>query len=341
MNIDLLSMLWYSVFIVAIIGYAALDGFDLGVGILHPFVKNDYEKRVFINSIGPVWDGNAVWLIIILGSLLAGFPYAYATLLSAYYTPVMFFIAGLILRAVAIEFRSKHKSKKWRASWDGLFSLASFVIAFGAGIFIGNLIEGIALDDQQVYKGDFFDFFTPYSLLVGITTVACFAMHGCIFLIMKTERELHDKLRGWVKRLIIFFIISYAITTFATLIWQPHMLTKIQQKPYLFIFVLLSLLAIANIPREIHKGNDGRAFLSSGASIAFLIVLYGIGMFPTIVRSSLNESYSLTVFNSDSSELTLAILLCIVAVGVPLVILYGFIIARVFRGKVKIDEHSY
>jgi cytochrome d ubiquinol oxidase subunit II len=341
MNIDLLSLLWYSVFIIAIIGYATLDGFDLGVGILHPFVKSDYEKRVFINAIGPVWDGNAVWLVVILGALLAGFPYAYATLLSAYYTPVMVFIAGLILRAVAIEFRSKQASKMWRNSWDWLFAIASFTIAFGAGVFIGNLVEGIALDDQQVYRGDFFDFFTPYSLIVGITTVACFAMHGCIFLIMKTERELHQKLRNWVRPLIIFFIISYAITTFATLIWQPHMLTKIQEKPYLFIFVLLSLLAIANIPREIHKGNDGRAFLSSAVSIAFLIVLYGIGMFPTLVRSSLGEANSLTVFNSDSSELTLTILLCIVAIGIPLVILYGFIIARVFRGKVRIDDHSY
>ena len=341
MSIELLSILWYSVFIVAIIGYAALDGFDLGVGILHPFVKTDYEKRVFINAIGPVWDGNAVWLIVILGSLLAGFPYAYATLLSSYYTPVMVFISGLILRAVAIEFRSKQKSKIWRACWDWLFSIASFIIAFGAGIFIGNLIEGIAIDDQQIYKGDFFDFFTPYSLLVGATTVACFAMHGCIFLIMKTDRELHEKLRTWVKPLIITFIILYAVTTFATLIWQSHMLTKIKDKPYLFICVLLSLLAIANIPREIHKGNDGRAFLSSAASIAFLIVLYGIGMFPTLVRSSINDANSLTIFNSDSSSMTLTILLCIVAVGIPLVILYGFIIAKVFRGKVKIDDHSY
>ena len=158
---------------------------------------------------------------------------------------------------------------------------------------------------------------------------------------MKTDRELHEKLRTWVKPLIITFIILYAVTTFATLIWQSHMLTKIKDKPYLFICVLLSLLAIANIPREIHKGNDGRAFLSSAASIAFLIVLYGIGMFPTLVRSSINDANSLTIFNSDSSSMTLTILLCIVAVGIPLVILYGFIIAKVFRGKVKIDDHSY
>jgi cytochrome d ubiquinol oxidase subunit II len=337
-----LGTLWYCVFILAIIGYAALDGFDLGVGVLHPFVRSDYERRVFLNAIGPVWDGNAVWLIVILGALLAGFPFAYATLLSAYYTPVMIFIAGLILRAVAIEFRSKHKSSVWRGGWDYLFFLASLIIAFGAGLLIGNFIEGIDINESQIYVGTFKDFFTPYSILMGITSVICFAMHGCIFLLMKTESELHDKLRSWVRPLIITFILSYAIITFATLIWQPHMMDVIKVKPYLFIFPILSLLSVANIPREIHKGNDGFAFLSSAFSIAFLIVLYGLGMFPTIVRSRIDPmNFSLTVANSQASETTLMILLGIVSIGVPLVIVYGFIIARVFRGKVKIDNHSY
>lgn len=337
-----LSLLWYCVFIVSIIGYAALDGFDLGVGILHPFVKEDYERRIFLNSIGPVWDGNAVWLIIIMGSLLAGFPGAYAVLLSAFYTPVMIFLAGLILRAVAIEFRSKQRAKWWRNSWDALFSIASFTIAFGAGILIGNLIAGIALDQNQVYTGDFFDFFTPYTILVGFTGVAAFALHGGIFLLMKTERELHDKIRSWIRPLIIFFIITYALTTMVTLIYQPHMLTRIKEEPFLFIFVILSILAIANIPREVHKGNDGRAFLSSAVAMTMLMVLYALGMFPTIVRSAINpEQFSVTIHNSNASELTLKILLGIVAIGVPLVIVYGFIIARVFRGKVKLTDHSY
>lgn len=337
-----LSVFWYSIFIVCIIGYAALDGFDLGVGILHLFAKEDYERRVFINAIGPIWDGNAVWLIVTLGGLLAGFPYAYATLLSAFYTPIMFFLAGLILRAVAIEFRSKHTSTIWRKSWDILFFLASLTIAFGAGILIGNLIQGIAINESQIYTGGVFDFFTPYTILVGITAVACFTLHGALFLVMKTEREIHDKLRTWINPAMIFFIICYAITTMATLIYQPHMVKTIQETPYLFFVVLISLLAIANIPREISKKNDGRAFLSSAVSIAALIVLYGIGMFPTLVRSSLNpEGNSLTIHNSDASHMTLMILAIIVAIGVPLVILYGFIIARVFKGKVKIDHHSY
>ncbi|MDR3623754.1 MAG: cytochrome d ubiquinol oxidase subunit II [Chlamydiales bacterium] len=337
-----LSVFWYCIIIIAIMCYAMLDGFDLGVGILHLFVKEDYERRVFINAIGPLWDGNAVWLIIILGGLFAGFPYAYATLLSAFYTPVMFFIAGLILRTVAIEFRSKRPSVLWRKFWDFVFFFASLVIGFGAGILMGNFIHGIAINEEQVYMGDFWSFINPYTVLVGITAVACFTMHGALFLVMKTEGELHDKLRSWVNRTIIFFIICYAITTVATLIYQPHMAVRLQERPVLFLVAILSMLAIANIPREINKRRDGRAFLSSAVSIALLLALYGIGMFPVLLRSSINpELYSLTVHNSDASHMTLTVLAIIVLIGLPLVGIYGFITTRIFRGKVKIDHHSY
>lgn len=340
-GIDLGTM-WYCVIVLCFVGYAMLDGFDLGVGILHIFTKEDHERRIFMNAIGPLWDGNAVWLIIIVGGLFAGFPYAYATLFSSFYTPMMIFIAGLIMRAVSIEFRSKKPSAFWRNSWDIVFFSASFIIAMGAGVLVGNLIQGIALDETQLYVGDFWDFFTPYTILVGCMVVACFTMHGALFLVMKTEGELHDKLRNWAKSTIILFIMFYFITTCATLIYQPHMIARIQERPALFLIALLSMLAVANIPRELNKGNDGRAFLSSCASIASILGLYGIGMFPTLARSSIDTAMnSLTVDNSDSSPMTLTILLIIVAIGVPLVILYGFIVARVFRGKVKLDPHSY
>jgi len=336
-----LSIFWYCIIIISIMCYAMLDGFDIGVGILHIFAKDDYERRVFINAIGPLWDGNTVWLIIILGGLFAGFPYAYATLLSSFYTPVMIFIAGLILRTVAIEFRSKHASKVWRSSWDYIFFIASLTIGLGAGILMGNFIHGISIDGTQLYTGDFWDFFNPYTVLVAIMAVACFTMHGAIFLVMKTDGDLHEKLRTWVNPTIIFFIITYAITTVSTLIYQPHMIAVLKERPILFAVALLSMLAIANIPREIHKRNDGRAFLSSAASIALLLALYGIGMFPVLLRSSLNPEFSLTVHNSDSSQTTLFILMIIVLIGLPLVAVYGFLTARVFRGKVKIDHHSY
>ena len=333
---------WFVVIMLCIIGYTVLDGFDLGVGILHICVKNDYERRVFMNAIGPVWDGNAVWLVIVVGGLFAGFPGTYATIMSSFYIPITVFIAGLILRAVAIEFRGKNESRRWRRLWDSVFFSASLTIAFGAGIFIGNMIQGIPLDSAEDFTGDLGDMLTPYTILVGITAVACFIMHGILYLVMKTEGALHDKVRGWVNRCIIFFIVSYYITTMATLIYQPHMVSRLRDRPYLFIFALISMLAIANVPRLVSKAKDGMAFLFSGLSIASLIVLFAIGLYPVLLRSTVNpEQNSLTIYNTGSSLLTYKILMIIVAIGIPLVLVYATIVYRTFRGRVKIDRHSY
>lgn len=338
-----LEIFWYTVFIAAIIFYAMLDGFDLGVGILHLFVKKDEERRVFLNAIGPVWDANEVWLVIVIGGLFAGFPYAYATLLSAFYVPLTFLITGLIFRAVAIEFRSKQKGKMWRATWDFSFFFASTLIAFAIGIALGNLVHGIPLNANHDYVGDpFLSFFHPYTILTGIFVVALFMMHGSIFLVMKTEGELHKKLKRWVNPTIIFFIITYVMTTLVTLIYQPHMIERIRHKPYLFPIVFLNLLAIANIPREIHKGNDGYAFLSSCLNIALLLIIFALGIFPVLIRSSLDPvSASLTLANSAASPKTLKILAIIVLIGLPFVIAYGIYVYRIFRGKVKLTHMSY
>jgi cytochrome d ubiquinol oxidase subunit II len=333
---------WFCVIVLVIIGYTVLDGFDLGVGILHIFTKEDSERRVFMNAIGPVWDGNAVWLVIVVGGLFAGFPGAYATIMSSFYIPITVFIAGLILRAVAIEFRSKQESTAWRKLWDTVFFLASLVIALGAGLLLGNLIQGIPLDENHDFVGSLLHMLTPYALLVGVTAASCFTMHGVLFLVMKTEGALHKKVRSWVNPCIIIFFICYYLTTMATLIYQPHMVARLQDRPYLFIFALLSMLAIANIPRLVSKAKDGLAFFFSCISIASLLVLYGIGMYPVVMRSSINPAEnSLTVFNSASSDPTYKILLIIVAIGIPLVLTYCFIVYRTFRGRVKIDRHSY
>ena len=333
---------WFVVALVAIIGYSVLDGFDLGVGVLHIFAKDDYERRIFLNAIGPVWDGNAVWLVIVVGGLFAGFPGAYAAIMSSFYIPVTVFIAALILRTVAIEFRSKNPSHLWRKSWDTVFFVASSIIAFGVGILLGNMIQGIPLNENHDFTGSLVDLLRPYPLLLGVTSLACFTMHGVLYLVMKTEGPLHDKVRSWVSPCIIFFIVSYYVTTMATLIYQPHMIARLQDRPYLFVFAIISMLAIANIPRLVNLAKDGLAFLFSCISIAALVTLYGIGIYPVLLRSSiLPEQNSVTIFNAGSSVLTLKILLIIVAIGVPLVLLYGFIVYRTFRGRVKIDKHSY
>lgn len=338
-----LDVFWYVIVIASVTFYAVLDGFDLGVGALHLCVKKDVERRVFLNAIGPVWDGNEVWLVVLIGALFAGFPEAYATLLSAFYIPLTILITGLIFRACAIEFRSKMESPTWRKTWDVLFFLASLVIAFAVGVALGNLVHGIPLDENHDYVGGILlSFLTPYSILMGIMVVALFMMHGAIFLVMKTEGELQTKLKSWVNPTIIFFIMTYAITTMVTLIYQTHMTDRIRERPYLFPLVLINVLAIANIPREISRGKMGFAFISSCVNMASLLVLFAVGSFPMLIRSSLNpEGNSLTIFNAAASEATLIVLAVIVAIGIPLVIAYGYFVYRIFRGKVTMDHMSY
>src|SRR5579872_3810659 len=197
---------FYLVLGVSVLMYVMLDGFDLGVGALHLFAKTDEQRRIFLNSIGPVWDGNEVWIIIVIGGLFAGFPDAYACVFSGFYTLCMVLIAGLMFRAVAIEFRSKSGSKTWRKIWDVAFSLSSHVVAFALGLVLGNVILGIPLDATQNFVGSFSDFFRPYAILIGLFAISLFAMHGAIYLHMKTEGESHQVVKRWILPAIFVFL---------------------------------------------------------------------------------------------------------------------------------------
>lgn len=336
-----LNTIWFILIGILLTGYAILDGFDLGVGALHLLVKDDTERRIMINSIGPVWDGNEVWLVTGGGALFAAFPHVYATVFSGLYIPLILLLFGLIFRAIAIEFRSKQPMKWWRQMWDVAFSVSSMLIALLMGVALGNIITGIPIDSEKEFAGNFFTLINPYTILVGITTVALFMMHGSIYVVMKTEGELHNKIRNWVNNTIIFFVICYVTTTMYTLIYYPHMVQHFKDEPWLFVIAVLNMLAIANIPREIFHGRDFRAFLSSCASIVALLTLFAVGLFPNIVLSNPNPENSLTIYNAASSQKTLNIMLIFAIIGVPFVLAYTISIYWIFRGKVKIDSMSY
>lgn len=339
---ELLQFGWFTAFVVLIAGYAILDGFDLGVGMLHLFSKEDRERRVLLNAIGPVWDGNEVWLVTAGGALFAGFPDIYATMLSSFYLLVVMLLFGLILRAVAIEFRSKEKAAWWRWTWDGVFFVGSFLIAFILGVILGNLVRGIPLDAEKEFAGSFEMLLNPYALLIGVLAVSLFTMHGAIYILMKTEGELHDKMRRYTGPAMIFFILSYAVSTMATMIYMPHMIQAFHDRPIFFLLAIVNLLAVANIPREISLGRDGRGFFSSCINIVCLLALYAIGTYPYVVRAINDpENLSLTIYNSSSSEKTLETLFIIAFIGLPLVIAYTATIYSIFKGKVKLDKHSY
>ena len=336
-----LNVTWFLLVGVLLTGYAILDGFDLGVGALHLFTKTDKERRICLNAIGPVWDGNEVWLVTGGGALFAAFPMAYATVFSGFYTAFMLFLFGLIFRAVSIEFRSKQPAAWWRNAWDISFSVSSILSSLLAGVALGNIGRGIPLDIDFEYAGSFFTLLNPYALVVGLTTVALFAMHGAIYLVMKTEGDLHDKIRQWAKKTIYIFAFFYLLTTIATFLLVPRMLDNFKAYPFLGIIPVLNVLVIANIFREFRKERDGRAFISSCLAIVCLMVLFGIGIYPNLVWSNPNPEYSLSIYNAASSPKTLTNMLIIAIIGMPLVLAYTISIYYIFRGKVRLDASSY
>lgn len=336
-----LNIAWYALVGALLAGYAVLDGFDLGVGALHLFARGDHERRVFLNAIGPFWDGNQVWLVTGGGALFAAFPEAYATAFSGFYTAFILLLFMLIFRGVSIHVRSLRPGRRWRAAWDAAFCGSSVLGSFLIGVTMGNIAWGVDIGPDFGYRGALAAQLHPYALLTGLTVVALFAMHGAIYLVMKTEGELNRRVRGWVRPAIILFVLMYGVTTLATLLYVPRLAEPFRQQPWLFVVPLASLLAIADIPREVHRGRELAAFLASSATILLLLLLLGIGMFPELIHGNGPSGTSLDCFNAASSSLTLRTMLVLAGIGMPLVVGYTFHIYRVFRGKVKLDAMSY
>jgi cytochrome d ubiquinol oxidase subunit II len=338
-----LHILWFSLMGVLLAGYAILDGFDLGVGILHMWVRKDDERRLFMNSIGPLWDGNEVWLVVFGGALFAAFPLAYAAAFSGFYTPFMIVLAALIFRGVSMEFRSKHEGAAWRMCWDVAFSAASVLATFTFGVLVGNCMVGLPLDAD----GDFAravtlaDLLRPYPVLVGLFAVATFAMHGSIYLYLKTEGELQRRIHDWMWRTFGLFLVLYMLVTIFTLTTIPRSTAKYEEYPWAWIVVVLNVLAIANIPRAIYQGRPLDAFVSSSCTIAAFTFLFGLTLAPNLIVSTVDPAYSLTVARAASSEKTLWIMTVVACLGMPFVLSYTIAIYWVFRGKVRIDRFSY
>ncbi|MCX5789435.1 MAG: cytochrome d ubiquinol oxidase subunit II [Elusimicrobia bacterium] len=336
-----LRVLWFILLGVLLAGYAILDGFDLGVGILHLGARDDRERRIFMNSIGPLWDGNEVWLVTFGGALFAAFPEAYATAFSGFYLAFMLLLFALIFRAVSMEFRSKRESPLWRGAWDVAFSAASVVAALLFGVAAGDSMLGIPIGADHEYVGGFFLLLRPYAILVGLLNVSLFALHGAIYLDMKTEGELQRRVRRWTWYAFAIFLTLYLLTTIVTLTRVPRALANFERLPWLWAVVALNILALANIPRALLLRRAGQAFLSSAAAIAALVGLFGAALYPNLIVSSLSPEWSMTLLNASSSDKTLKIMALIAACGMPLVLCYTAVIYWVFRGKVELGKSSY
>lgn len=339
---EVLAVIWFVLLAVLLTGYAILDGFDLGVGILHPFVaRTDEQRRLVMNTIGPLWDGNEVWLVTFGGALFAAFPEAYATVFSSFYLAFMLLLCALIARAVSLEFRSKVTSPGWRRIWDCLFFLGSTVATFLFGLAVGNLMLGLELDANFEFQGNLLQLLNPFSIATGVLSLLAFALHGCIFLHLKTEGPLQQSLRPVMWRLYISFAIGFVIISIWTATTIPRATETLNQYPLLWIVPFLNGLALLNISRAIYRRKEGAAFVSSSCMIAAFVFLFITALYPFLVPASNDASHGLTIVTAASSQTTLTIMLWIAIIGMPCVLTYSAIIYWTFRGKVQLDEHSY
>ncbi len=337
-----LETTWFVLYVVIIAGYVILDGFDLGVGVLSPIVaKNDREKRLLLNSIGPVWDGNEVWLVLGGGALFAAFPIVYASLFSGFYLAMMLVLLVLILRTVAIEFRSKRASPGWRAMWDWTFSISSLGIALLLGVALGNVIRGVPIDAEGNIDLSLPSLLNPYSLALGVVGVVMLALHGGIYLTLKLEGDLLERVEHLVARLMVAAFVLLTLVIGWTLLLDQRIPERFTDRVWLAIFPALALVAALTAWHEITRSRFLTAFLASSTMIGLLIATVAAGLYPVMMPSSIDPAYDLTVSNSSSAEPTLQVMFVIAIIGIPFVLLYTAGVYYFFRGKVVLDEHSY
>lgn len=335
----MLPLIWYVLIGVLFVGYAVLDGFDLGTGVLYPFLgKTQQDKAVMRNSIGPVWDGNEVWLLTGGGALFAAFPPVYATVFSGFYLALMLVLFGLIFRALSIEYRAH--DAKWAKFWDSAFFVGSLLPALLFGVAVGNLVRGIPLSGNGDFIGGFFSLLNPYSLLLGVLGLVYFLWHGANWVSLKSDGDLHDRSSRASDVLWIVYGLVIVLAAAGTAILEPRAFHAIVTRPvgWLFAVVLFVSLIWGRVANK-----DLTRFYASALGSVGLIGLWASATFPFMVYSTAHPTkLSLTYLNSSSSQLTLTVMLIIALIGVPLVLFYHFLVYKTFRGKVKVDaEESY
>ena len=328
-----LNTIWFLLISVLFIGFFVLEGFDYGVGILLPFVgKSDSERRRIINTIGPFWDGNEVWMVTAGGAMFAAFPHWYATMFSGFYLALFLLLSALIVRGVAFEFRSKDKHPVWRSTWDWLIFVGSLVPALLWGVAVGNLLKGLPIEADKQFVGGFFDLLNPYALIAGLASLSVFTVHGAIFLNLKSTDVIRDRARAATKKVgpvATGFILLFIV---ATPLWTDAF-QRLGMNPGLIpVTGLLSLVAAGLL---IHKDRMGWAFAMTCLTIACSTVTIFMSLYPRVMVSSLNPEWSLTIYNASSSQYTLMIMSIVALIFVPIVLVYQGWTYWVFRKRIS------
>ena len=336
-----LNTLWFALIAILFTGYFVLDGFDLGVGILLPFLgKKDIDRRVILNTIGPHWDGNEVWLITAGGAMFAAVPNWYATLFSGFYLALFLMLLALILRGVALEFRSKDENPTWRKLWDWAVFIGSLLPALLWGVAFANFVRGVPINAEKIFVGNFWDLINLYAILGGLVSLAIFTLQGAIFLSLKTEEPIREKAEITAKRLWIPAFILLVLTIAAT-----YFLSDIPDRLGINLTVLpfLILLAGGLTLWFITKRRMGRAFIANSVTILLgMVNLFAI-LYPRVMVSILDPNFSLTIYNSASGVNTLRIMSIVAAIFVPVVLVYQGWSYWIFRKRVttKAEDLHY
>lgn len=331
-----LNTVWFALISVLFIGFFFLEGFDYGVGILHPFLsKEDRKRRVTINTIGTFWDGNEVWVLTAGGAMFAAFPHWYATMFSGFYLALVLMLVALIVRGVSFEFRSKDSHPKWRSLWDWMLFVGSVIPALLWGVALSNLIRGVPIDQNMNYVGGFFNLLNPYALLGGLMTLSLFTFHGALFLNLKTTDDLKEKARAialklWLPTVLLVFMFVIA-GYFAT-----DMFTRLGANPGMS--PVLAGIALLLSGWFIKKDRSGWAFIMTGLTIVFSIITVFVGLYPRVMVSSLNDAWSLTIYNASSTPYTLKVMTIIAVIFVPIVLVYQAWTYWTFRKRVSVTS---
>ncbi len=327
-----LNTVWFVLVGVLFTGFFFLEGFDYGVGILMPFLgKNDNERRRIINTIGPFWDGNEVWLITAGGAIFAAFPHWYATMFSGLYLALFLVLVALIVRAVGFEFRSKDKNPAWRRLWDWLIFAGSLLPALLWGVALGNLLRGLNIDADMQYVGTFWDLLNPYALVGGLATVGIFTLHGALFLNLKSTQEIETRALNTAERLWIpaaVLVLAFAV--------GGYFLTDMYDRLGLLpgVVPLAGGLAVLAAGWFLRARRTGWAFVMTGLSIALLVGTIFVGLYPRVMPSSLDPDWSLTIYNASSSDYTLRVMSIVALIFVPVVLAYQAWNYYVFRQRI-------
>ena len=347
-----METLWFYLVAVMIAIYVVLDGFDLGTGILHLFVaRNDSERRTVLQSIGPVWDGNEVWLLAGGGALVLAFPKLYASAFSGFYLPLMMVLWFLILRAISIEFRSHVNSPVWRPFWDVVFSLSSLLLAVFLGAALGNVVRGVPLGEDGYFFTPLWTSFTIsggelgildwYTITVGVTSLLALTYHGAMWLILKTEGEVRDRARRAAGKVWPVLLLFVAVVTVLTFRIQPHVPERMNANPLSYALPLLALAGIFASRSWTEKGKELWAFLGSALFLALMLVSVVFGLYPMVLPAAGDPAASLTIHNASGPPYSMWVAFFWWIPGMILVSIYTTFVYRQMGGKVKMDPDAY